>query len=397
MIIQKYGGALLATQEQREKAARNIIAAYREGKKPVVIISAMGRKDQPYSTDALLDLISNGSRPESCRETDLLMSTGEIIAVVVMAHLVRSLGGPAFAMTGWEAGIMTDEHFGEARVLKVEAEKLNTLLSEDKIPIVAGFQGLNRHGDITTLGRDGSDITALALGVALKAESVEIYKDSLGVQTLDPSKYQDPQIITDLTFEEAGEMADEGAKVLHKRCITLAERYKFPILVKNLETPGVQTLVDHQPEPEMLEAVKMVTSVVEISDIVQFKLIFEGNGKEKTAVFKELAAQRISIDMINICGDLLFFTVQTHEREKVEELLRERQIEFRVFPDICKIASIGTGMKGVPGVMARIQGALFKAGVDILHSSDSHISISCLVREADREKAVLALREAFNL
>jgi len=396
MIIQKYGGALLATPEQRKKAALNIIEAYRTGKQPVAIISALGRKDQPYSTDALLDLIGYWDQPDQLREIDLLMATGEIIAVVVMAHLIRSLGGPAVALTGWEAGILTDGHFGEARILSIAREKLSALLNEEKIPVVAGFQGMNQNGEITTLGRDGSDITALALGVALQAEKVEIYKDSLGVQTLDPSKYDDPQIINNLTFEEAGEMADEGAKVLHKRCISLAERHNFPIIVKNLETPEIQTIVNGRPG-EALETLRIVTSVVEISGIVQFKLFFNGNGQEKTTLFKALAEAKISIDMINICGDVLYFTVKAKEQEKVEAILCARQISFEVVPGLSKVASIGTGMKGIPGVMARIHNALFNAGVEVLHSSDSHISISCLVRETNRETAVRALREAFNL
>jgi len=270
-------------------------------------------------------------------------------------------------------------------------------LQENRIPLVAGFQGINSNGEITTFGRNGSDITALALGTVFEAEKIEMFKDTQGVQTLDPSRYRDAKSIPFMTFEEAGEMADEGAKVLHKRCIALAAQNEIAIRVKNLKNDKFETCIDKTPDHLSLENYPPVTAVVDIPGFSQFRLDLQKNGLEKTRIFKILAEQEISLDMINICEDRLYFTVKTEQTEKTENLLLSLKHDFRIIPDLSKIAIIGVGMKGTPGVMAKIQDCLTQAGVANLHSTDSHISISCLVRNQDREKAVMALKEGFNL
>ena len=396
LIVQKYGGTSVADAEKIKNVARRIVQARDRGDQVVVVVSAMGR-NLPYSTDSLISLLEEAGGEADLREKDLLMATGEIIGVVLMAHILRQMGAPAVALTGWQAGILTDNEFGEASILKVDKEKIERLLTEGKVPVVAGFQGITENGEITTLGRDGSDITALALGTVLNAERVEIYKDTPGVQTLDPSRYPEPQIISQLTFEEAGEMADEGAKVLHKRCINLAREYNLPILVKALNPGTSETLVSQSPPEDALEKKRIVTSVVDIPEIVQFKISFSGDGEEKSRVFKSLAQKKISLDVINICGNLLFFTIPEKEAEKVEKILKDLRVDYQVIPDLSKIAVIGVGMKGTPGVMAKIHETLFLAGVEVLHSTDSHITISCLVKRKELKKAVSALRESFSL
>ena len=400
IVIQKFGGSALGTPGERAAAAKLVVKKKAEGKSPVVVLSALGRPPFPYSTDEILSLLEGITSERDPRELDLLMSCGENIAVVLFAHMLRDMGEKAVALTGYQAGIITDENFGSAQVVKVAASRVGKLVEDGVIPVIAGFQGMTPEGEITTFGRNGSDITAVVIGVALGAESVEIYKDTAGVKTLDPSKFEDAELVPRLTFEEAGEMADEGARVIHKRCIYLANEKNIPMVVRSLEDGGGQSLISAEVPGDALERSRVVTSVVCVPGLCQFSAFFgeEPNPESSRAsLLRALGKGGISLDVINIVGPELHFVILKQFLEKTVEIFKELDIPYRYRIDIAKVAAVGIGMKGTPGVMSRVQEALLYAGVDILHSTDSHITLSCLVNGEDMIRAVEALRKEFSL
>ena len=217
IIVQKFGGSSLTTQEQRMQAANKVIAAKKDGYASVVVVSAMGRTGDPYATDTLISLVKNTNKTINPRELDLLLNCGEIISAVVLCQLFNSLGYEATVLTGCQAGIITDNSFTEAKILKVKPDKIIKNLKENKIVIVTGFQGITEDGELTTLGRGGSDTTAAALGVALNAEFVEIFTDVDGIKTADPRIVKDAKTLEVVTYNEICQLAQQGAKVIHPR------------------------------------------------------------------------------------------------------------------------------------------------------------------------------------
>jgi len=254
--------------------------------------------------------------------------------------------------------------------------------------------------EVTTLGRGGSDTTATALACVLGAEKVEIYTDVEGVMTADPRVYPSTRAIPQLTYEEMGEMANEGAKVLHGRCISLAQKYRIPLWVKGSFCPEGGSLVSEEIPVDALEKVRVVTGLVSVSDIVEVNVDFSGlwdPSCKRTELFRRIWEAGISLDMINVCYNRLFFIVRGDVCEKVEKILAEAALSFEIRRGCAKVSVIGIGMKGTPGVMARIQDALNAAGVEVLRSTDSHITISCLIREEQLGAALAALHRKFGL
>ncbi|MCD6310300.1 MAG: aspartate kinase [Candidatus Eremiobacteraeota bacterium] len=400
IVIQKFGGSVLGTSDDRRAAANIVKRKREEGKFPVVVLSALGRPPMAYSTDVLVSLLEEAVTERDLRELDLLMSCGENLAIVLFSHLLREIGEKACALTGYQAGIITDNNFGAARISKVIPTRVKKLIDDGIIPVIAGFQGLSTEGEITTLGRNGSDITAIAMGIALDAEIVEIYKNTAGVKTLDPSKFKDTRVVPRLTFEEAGEMADEGARVIHKRCISLANEHGISLLVKSLEPGTGESLITRETSGDAFEKSRVVSSVVCVTDLCHFSAFFgEKPNPEKTRamILRALGEENVSLDVINIVGYELHFVVMNENIDKTKKVFKKYDIPYRFRPDVVKVAVVGIGMKGTPGVMAKVQESLLSAGVDILHSTDSHITLSCLVKGDDLGRAVEALKKEFSL
>ncbi len=401
IVVQKFGGSSVSDRERREKVIEKILSAKRKGKDVVVVISAMGRAPQPYATDTLISLIKTSAKHEVClRDQDLLMSCGEVISCVVLAQMLRDKGYDAVALTGWQAGIITDDNFSEARILEIHPDVIIENLKKGKIPVVAGFQGITRQGEITTLGRGGSDTTATALGVALKAEYVEIYTDVDGVLTADPKILDKPKTIPQLNYLEAGEMSGEGAKVLHKRCIAPAYQHNIPLWVKSTLKDTQGTRISSEIEKEAFEKRRVVTSIVHVSDVAQIVLdLIDAPDRSLTRleVLRAFGNAGISLDLINIVREKLYFIVKEEQVMEVVAICKEMDIPLKIIHGCAKVSCIGIGMKGTPGVMAAIQEALTSAGVNILHSTDSHISISCLIKMKDLKAAVEALADKFNI
>ncbi len=393
IIVQKYGGTSVSTEEGRRSAATKIIEAREAGYKVVAVVSAMGRKGAPYATDTLLSLLIPDQLTDK-RDRDMLMSCGETISSVVMADLLLSLGVKAHALTGFQAGILTDDKFSKASCIEMHPGYILKMLEEDITPIVAGFQGISENGDITTLGRGGSDTTASLLGGALHAERVEIYTDVDGIMTADPRVVKDASVIDEVTYEEVFQMANQGAKVIHPRAVEAALDGDVPLVIKNNFSEHKGTIIKKSVSKPVDN--KVVSNVACMKNRTQV-IINRLKKSEESRILEELAKNGVSIDLINIFTDRVVFTIDEGDDMITEKVLTELEEDFNFRKDCAKVTAIGAKMHGVPGVMSRIVKALLSAGCEIYQSSDSHMHISCLVKMKDAEKAVKALHSEFQL
>jgi aspartate kinase len=395
VVVQKFGGSSLGSPELREIAASRVLEAWRGGAHVVVVVSAMGRAPEPYATDTLLELtgpVRGGPN------RDLLLAVGEMIAAAVFAELLTSLGVPAQAMTGGQAGIRTDDGFGDARILSVDPRAVRAALEAGVIPVVTGFQGATEGGAVSTLGRGGSDLTAIALGDALGASSVDIYTDVSGVMTADPRRVAGAHTVERVTPAEMVELAGNGAKVMHAKAAELAHSTKTPYAVKGLRS-NVGTLVD---EDAPVDRERPVTGITALRNVSFFRVIqgLSDEGGRATLdreLFDRLAAANISIDMINVNDAGVFFVCDDENVERVQGELHNLNLALRVRMHCAKLSIVGAGMRGTPGVMAAVVRAVTEATVEIIHSTDSNITISVLVPDDGAARAEQALHDYFAL
>jgi len=402
-IVQKFGGTSVASPDKRQQVADKVIGAQAEGFAPVVVVSAIGRKGDPYATDTLINLARDVYSEIPQRELDLLMSCGEIISGVILTNTLIARGHPAVFLTGAQAGIITDDNFSNARILKVKPGKIIDLASTGRIVVVAGFQGVTEDGEITTLGRGGSDTTAAALGVAVEAAYIDIYTDVEGIMTADPRLVEDAKTLNMVTYNEICQLAHEGAKVIHPRAVEIAMQKNIPLRVKCTFSDEPGTLVTNQgelAEDTGIHDDRLITGIAHISGLTQIKLFTKDYPEVKdiqVKIFKALALADISVDFINIHPHQVIFTVKDEVSTKAVEILENMGFRSEIKRDCAKIATVGAGMTGIPGVMASIVEALTKEGVTILQSADSYTTIWCLVNGDDMPKAVRALHKQFGL
>ncbi|WP_438315348.1 aspartate kinase [Candidatus Caldatribacterium sp. SIUC1] len=402
IVVQKFGGTSVHTRELREKAAMKVKEAHEEGFAPVVVVSAMGRKGAPYATDTLIALAQEEFPEIDARNLDLLLSCGEIISSVIMVQALRRVGLRAVALTGGQAGIITNRSFGDATVIRVEPERITKYLKDGYVAVVAGFQGVTEDGEITTLGRGGSDTTAVVLGVALQADYVDIFTDVEGVMTADPRIVPEAQILKGLTYTEAAEIVQQGAKVIHHKAMDVAREYRIPIRVRSLSDEGkgtlicdIQTLV--REGLRVLSHERPVYSIAYRRGLAQFRVGFGGHPELKLRLFQALAEHGVSIDLINLFPESTAFVVDERVKEKVQTILSREGFLFEMTSPCAKVSLVGSGMADRPGVMSQVVEALRDAGIEILQTSDSHVTISCLVAEKDMEQAIRALHRKFQL
>jgi aspartate kinase len=397
VVILKFGGSSLATDELREIAASRVLDAVRRGSSPVVVCSAMGRSPDPYATDtlaALLGPVRNGPN------RDLLLACGELISCAVFAQLLSSLGAPAEAMNGLQAGIVTDDRHGDAEIVEIDPAPIRAVLARGVIPVVAGFQGGTPERAVTTLGRGGSDLTAVALGDALGADTtvVEIFTDVSGVMTADPRRIAGAHPLQRVTQAEMVELAGNGAKVMHYKAAELGHATRTPYAVKGLRS-GVGTTVD---DDAPVDAERPVTGLTVIPDVT-FCRIIQGLTEDADRadvdrdVLARVAERGISIDMVNVNDAGVFFIVDDDVADAVRPALADLNLALRMRPRCSKISVVGAGMRGTSGVMYRVVKAITDAGVDIIHSTDSNITISILVPAERADDAQQALHDAFRL
>lgn len=400
IMVQKFGGTSVQTEENRQHVIRHIKAALMEEYKLVVVVSALGRKPDPYATDSLLDLIQFPAQFNSNQETDLLLSCGEIISSVVLSNELQKNHIRSVAMTGALAGILTNNDFTNAKIKEVKPERILEALQDFDVIVVAGFQGQTENGHVTTLGRGGSDTSAASLGVALKAEYIDIFTDVNGIMTADPRIVEKARPLDVVTYTEICNMAYQGAKVIHPRAVEIAMQGQIPLRVRSTYLNDYGTLItdskEHLKDVQIQE--RPITGIAHIPGITQLKIQFdEKEAKLQSEIFTAMAKADISVDFINISPVSLAFTVPEQLTEKAVSILNTLGFEIEIVRNCAKISAIGAGMTGVPGVASKIVQALAEQNIRILQSADSHTTIWVLILEQDMKKAVNALHEVFQL
>lgn len=393
ILVQKFGGTSVLTKERRKLAVNKIKGAINNGYSPVVVVSAMGRSGEPYATDTLLSLLSNEFKQNDKAACDLLLSCGETISTAVMCNELYDNDIKAQPLMGFQAGIITDSNYGSASLIDTDSKLLFKLINDGIVPVVAGFQGISREGFISTLGRGGSDVTASILGVSLSAYAVEIYTDVDGIMTADPRIVNDASLIDELDYNEVFQLAEQGAKVIHPRAVEVAMKGNVPIIIKNTMNSCTGTTVKNSVK----ESGKIITGITHMADRVRVKIEKFENGDKYSSIFKILGNNGISIDLINVFPDHKIFTIGTEDLDNFTSLMESLCVKYDLIKDCSKIAVIGSGMRGIPGVMARILEALDRENITVLQTSDSHSTIWCLVNGEDTKKAILSLHKEFNL
>ncbi|WJH33302.1 aspartate kinase [Paenibacillus sp. CC-CFT747] len=397
ILVQKFGGTSLSTVEARNHVIRHIKQALDRQYKLVVVVSAMGRKGEPYATDTLLDWVERNGNRLPDREKDMLLYCGEMISAVTLCSLLQAESIPASVLNGAQAGIITNDHWGNARIQSVQPARIYDLLDKGQVVIVTGFQGRTDSWDFTTLGRGGSDTTATALGAALKAEIVDIFTDVNGILTADPKLVHDARPLERVTFTEICNMAYNGAKVIHPRAVELAMQANIPIRVRSTFDTGEGTLVT-SAEAGSPVTDRFVTGIAHVSGVTQIQVDqTEGEYDLQLKVFKAMAQERISVDFINVNPSGMVYTVADSERERAEAAIRSLGCTARTVPGCAKVSVIGGGINGVPGIMARIVEALTGEGISILQSADSNTTIWVLVEGKNLVQAVQVLHKQFQL
>ncbi|MFB9329755.1 aspartate kinase [Paenibacillus aurantiacus] len=400
ILVQKFGGTSLSTPEARELVIKHIERERNQQYGLVVVVSAMGRKGEPYATDTLLGFMRDNGDSLPSRERDLLLGCGEIISAATLCSLLQSRSIPAVALTGGGAGIITDNQYGRARILEIRTEKIERHLSEGKVVVVTGFQGVTEDGDLTTLGRGGSDTSATALGAALQVERVDIYTDVNGILTADPRIVEDARPLTVVGYAEICNMARLGAKVIHPRAVEIAQQARVPLRVRSTFSEDEGTLVTDINDARQAALVKdrHVTGVAHVSGVTQITVhATEGPADVQLHVFQAMAKHQISVDFINVTPSGAVYTVFDEDAERAVTILESGGFSPIAVRGCAKVSVIGGGMNGVPGIMARIVEALTEQGIPILQSADSNTTIWVLVRESDMAGALRALHAKFAL
>ncbi|GIO26206.1 aspartate kinase [Ornithinibacillus bavariensis] len=401
ILVQKFGGTSVQSNQSRKHVLRHIENALNNDFKLVVVVSALGRSPDPYATDSLLELVDYPEHSITNRELDMLMVCGEIIASVVLSNELRKSGISSIALTGAQAGIKTNADFNQAKIKEVEPSRILTELKKHDVVVVAGFQGKNLQGELTTLGRGGSDTTAAALGAALAAKSIEIFTDVNGIMTADPRVVKNARALDIVSYREICNLAYQGAKVIHPRAVEIAMHAKVPIRVRSTYEENGGTLVTNTRNGKVGVDIsdRVVTGIAHLANITQIKV----QTKEKEAyrlqseVFKAMADAGISIDFINISPTGVIYTVPNQQAKRAITILKSKGFNPSILDDCTKVSVVGAGMTGVPGVASRIVHALTSKGVQILQSADSHTTIWVLIPSKDLFTAVNALHEEFDL
>jgi aspartate kinase len=394
IAVLKFGGTSLASADRREVVRQRIGDALDDGFAVVAVVSAIGRPPDAYATDSLLALI--GGRSDT-PNADLLLACGELIAAAIVAEELCAAGVPAAALTGAQAGIVTDERHGDARVLRVEPQAVAALLERNVVPVIAGFQGVAESGALTTLGRGGTDLSAIAIGRALDAERIDIYTDVSGALTADPRSIPQARTIDRASLEEMTELAEHGAKVMHHKAAQYANRTATRYVIKGLDTDR-GTLVD-----ESVDHHRVVTGVTSTGRMTWVRVIRgdlespKQRMETELEMFARLAAAGISIDQVTINQAGVAFVVDGDRGGDLRTMLGDLNLAVRVREGCAKLSIVGSGMRGTPGVVRDVVEALSRENVEIIHCTDSNVTISVLVPSSDIARAERAVHQQFRL
>ena len=393
LIVQKFGGSSVANAERVMNVARIVTDTYKAGNDVVVVVSAQGD-----TTDDLIEKANEINPKASRREMDMLLSAGEQISISLLAMAIEKLGYPVISLLGWQAGVMSNSTYGNAKIKTVASERLSSELDKKNIVVVAGFQGINKYEDITTLGRGGSDTSAVALACALKADRCQIYTDVDGVYTADPRKVENAKKLQEITYDEMLELATLGAQVLHNRSVEMAKKYGIEI--------EVLSSLEHKPGTVVKETTKMekmlVRGVAKDDNTARISIVgLEDTPGVAFRIFDRLAAKKNNVDIIlQSVGrdgnkDIAFTVAKDQADEAIETVSDIVNATVTCDKNVSKVSIVGAGMETHPGVAAKMFEALYESGINIQMISTSEIKVSVLIDIKDSDKAVSAVHKAF--
>ncbi len=396
LIVQKFGGSSVANAERVMNVARIITDTYKEGNSVVVVVSAQGD-----TTDDLIEKAQEINPSASKREMDMLLTAGEQISIALLAMAIEKLGYPVISLLGWQAGFMTNSAYGSARIHEVRAERIQSEIDKKKIVIVAGFQGINKYDDITTLGRGGSDTSAVAIAASLHADRCQIFTDVTGVFTADPRKVENAQKLADITYDEMLEFATLGAQVLNNRSVEMAKKYNVELEVLSSMVREKGTIVREVANMEKM----LIRGVTKDTDIARISVVgmkdIPGNAFK---MFSRLAQKKINIDVIlqsvgrDGTKDISFTCAKSCADDAVailEDIFAMEGATVSADTTVAKISIVGAGMQSHSGTASKMFGALYEAGINISMISTSEITISVLIDKELADKAVSAVHKAF--
>ena len=399
VVVKKFGGTSVANKERIYNVANRCIKDYKEGKDVVIVLSAMGKQ-----TDVLIDLAKDISDSPSKREMDMLLTTGEQTSVALMAMALNALGVPAVSLNAFQVAMHTTSAYGNARLKRIDTERIRHELDQRRIVVVTGFQGVNKYDDFTTLGRGGSDTTAVALAASLHADSCEIFTDVDGVYTADPRIVKNAKKMKEITYDEMLDLATLGAGVLHNRSVEMAKKYGVQLVVRSSLTEAEGTVVKEVVKVERM----LVSGIAADKNVTRISMIgLSDKPGVAFRVFDALAKANINVDMIlqSIGRDNtkdITFTVPgdaTEEALKVLEENKERLTaqEIKCKEAVAKVSIVGAGMMSNPGVAAKMFECLYNANININMISTSEIRVTVLIDEGEVDKAMNAIHDAFGL
>jgi aspartate kinase len=400
LIVKKFGGTSVADKERIFNVAKRCIEDYKKGNEIVVVLSAMGKQ-----TDVLLDMAKDINPKASKRELDMLLTTGEQTSVALMAMAMDSLGVPAVSLNGFQVAMHTSDVYGNARLKRIDTERIKNELANRKIVVVTGFQGINKFDDYTTLGRGGSDTTAVALAAALHADACEIYTDVDGVYTADPRIVKTARKLNEITYDEMLELASLGAGVLHNRSVEMAKKYGVQLVVRSSLNTSEGTVVKEEVKMEKM----LVSGVACDKNTARIAVIgLEDQPGVAFKLFNHLANHNINVDIIlqsvgrDGTKDISFTVAKDSLDEAVATIERHRSSSLKchkidVEKNVAKVSIVGAGMMSNAGVAAKMFEALYDVGVNIKQISTSEIRVTVLIDETQVERAMNAVHEAFSL
>ena len=399
LVVKKFGGTSVANKERIFNVAKRCIEDYQKGNDVVVVLSAMGKQ-----TDVLLDMANDINPKASKRELDMLLTTGEQTSVALMVMAMQSLNVPAISLNAFQVAMHTTSVAGNARLKKIDTERIQHELEQRKIVIVTGFQGISQYDDYTTLGRGGSDTTAVALAAALRADACEIYTDVDGVYTADPRIVKDAKKLDEITYDEMLELASLGAGVLHNRSVEMAKKYGVQLVVRSSLNTSEGTVVKEEVKMEKM----LVSGVACDKNVARIAVVgLEDQPGVAFKLFRHLANHNVNVDMIlqsigrdntkdisfTVTGDMADIAVETVERHRSGSLKCQ---EVKVKKDVAKVSIVGAGMQSNPGVAARMFEALYSANVNIQQISTSEIRVTVLIDREDTDRAMNAVHNEFD-
>ena len=399
LIVQKFGGSSVADAEKLRRVAGIITDTYKEGNDVIVVVSAQGD-----TTDDLIEKAKEVNPNPSKREMDMLLSTGEQISASLLAMTIENMGFPVISLTGWQAGMQTNSKYSASRIKKVNAERLMAEVDKKRIVIVTGFQGINKYDDITTLGRGGSDTSAVALAAACHADLCEIYTDVDGVYTTDPRIVPEAKKLSEITFDEMLELASLGANVLHNRSVEMAKKYNVNLCVRSSITRAEGTVVKEVVKMESM----VVRGVAKDNDVARISLCnIEDTPGKAFRIFSLLAKHNINVDIIlqsigrNNTKDISFTTTEGNLQEVLDLCEKHKDVigytDISYNTNVSKVSIVGAGMVSNPGVAAKMFEALYDAHINIHMIATSEIKVSVLIDQGLENKAVKAIHDKFEI